>query len=356
MSALRRYLQPLVSPAVFDFWASRLDRTASWDRPLARIVSRRAESRDAVTLVLQANRHFGGFQPGQHLNVTAEIDGARLTRSYSPSQVPGHPRRLSITVRRVQAGRLSSQLCLRARVGDVLELGPAFGEMTWPRETDGPWLFLAAGSGITPLMSLIRSAAATGRMPDLQLVYWARQRADLCFVDELRALSKALPRLRCHFVLTREASLEAHESAGRPSQVLLDRLVPDPAARRVRACGPHGFVESLRGLLDGRVADFLAESFTPAPLPLAPTGTVRVELARSGRTLEVTTGTPLLAALEAQGLRPAHGCRMGLCNTCACAKQAGTTQDLVGGALDAEPNPALRICVNRAASDLILDL
>lgn len=356
MTSLRRYLQPLVSPPVFDFWASRFSPAESWDRVLAKVVARRVESRDAITLELRANRHFKGLRPGQHVNVTAEVEGARLTRSYSPSLLSADGRRLSITVRQVDAGRLSTQLCQHTQVGDVVELGAAFGDMTWTDAAQGSRLLLAAGSGITPMISLIRSAAAAGATRDVDLVYWSRRRDELCFVDELRDLATRLPGLRCHFVLTRETELRDGEHAGRPSQELLERLVPDHAQRQVFACGPDGFVESVRELLAMHVAQFHSESFTPKALPVAVTGTVRVELTRTGRTLEIPAGMPLLAALESQGLRPAHGCRMGLCNTCACGKSAGSTQNVVDGSTDAEPASALRICVNRATSDLILDL
>jgi len=356
MTSLRRYLQPLVSPPVFDFWASRFNAAASWDRVLAKVVARRAESRDAVTLELRANRHFKGLRAGQHLNVTAEVDGARLTRSYSPSLLSADGRHLSITVREVDGGKLSTQLCRHTAIGDVVELGAAFGDMTWADAAPGARLLLAAGSGITPMISLIRSAVAAGSTLDLDLVYWARRRDELCFVDELRDLATRMPGLRCHFVLTRETGLREGEHEGRPSQELLQRLVPDHAQRQVFACGPDGFVESVRELLETRVSQFHSESFTPKALPAAVTGTVRVELTRSRRTLEVPAGMPLLAALESQGLAPAHGCRMGLCNTCACGKSAGSTQNVVDGSTDAEPTPALRICVNRATSDLILDL
>jgi len=353
-SSFPSWLTPLVSPAVFDFWAARLRPELSWDRPLARVVGRHVEAHDAVTLVLQPNRHFSGFSAGQHLNVGVQVDGVWHTRSYSPSDAPRADGRVSITVRRVPDGKVSTQLCRHTRVGDVLELGPAFGEMTG---FEGPRLFCAAGSGITPLMSLLRAAVRAGAALDLDLVYWAQHRNQLCFADELRELSRRVPGLRVHVVLTRETKLESGEHAGRPSAELMARLVPDHGRRIASVCGPAGFVESLRGLLEARCAGFQAECFTPpARIVEDVTGTVRVELARSGRTLEVAAGTPLLGALEAQGLKPAYGCRMGICNTCACGKQKGTTQNVVNGDVDPEPSSALRLCINRAASDLILDL
>lgn len=355
--SLRRLLRPVVAPQVFDFWASKFNATWSWRRPLARVVERRVEASDAVTLVLQANRHFAGFVPGQHVNVTAEINGVRITRSYSLTDLPRADGRVSITVKRVEHGRMSTQLCRRLRVGDVVELGQAFGAMTLPQRPSGSWLFLAAGSGITPLMSLTRQLSAEGFPAELTLIYWARTRAELCFARELRELAAREPRFRLQVVLTREAALLPDECSGRLDATLLRKQVPDLDRRRVYACGPAGFVATARELTQGVAQSFAAEAFTPPPsVPTTVTGTVRVELRASGRTLEIPAGQALLPALEAQGVKPAYGCRMGICNTCACGKASGTTQDLNSGDLDAEPSSALRLCVSRACTDLTLDL
>lgn len=352
-SSLSRRLQPLVSPAVFDFWTAQVNPSWSWNRPLARVVGRRTESCDAVTLVLKPNRHFAGFRAGQHVNISAEVDGARVTRSYSPSAAPRADGCVEITVKHVEGGKLSTQLCLRTKVGDVVDIGAAFGEMIWPAQAGGRWLFLAAGSGITPLMSLVREAPADA---NVDLVYWAGRRRELCFADELRQLAARKPTFRFHVALTREAALDSGEHRGRASAEQLHRLVPDLAACRTYACGPSGFVASVRSLLEHQAAQFQSEAFTPPEMPTRATGTVRVELARSGRTLGIPAGESLLTALEAQGLHPPHGCRMGLCNTCACEKLSGTTQHLFSGDTDPEPASALRLCVNRAATDLVLDL
>jgi len=351
-----RLLKPLVSAAVFDFWASQLAPGVAWSRPLAKVVERRIEARDTVTLVLKPNRHFQGFRPGQHVNIGVEVNGSRLSRSYSLTDIPRRDGLLSITVKRIEGGKVSGQLRHRTRVGDVLDIGPAFGELTLPESTGQRWLLLAAGSGITPLISLVRERAARGAAADLTLLYWARSRAELCFVRELNEIAAAQPGFRVHFLLTRESDLLPGESRGRPDSALLESLVPDLAERRVYACGPGGFVGTLRELLGDRVPSFAAEAFTPAPVVTTATGTVRVRLLASARTLEIPAGQALLPALEAQGLQPAYGCRMGICNTCVCAKLDGSTQNLDTGDVQTEADPALRLCVSRACTDLTLDL
>lgn len=353
LSQLLRTARELVDPAVFDFWATRFNPLWTWQRPLARLRERRQASADAVTLVLQTNRHFAGLRPGQHVNLGVEVEGARLTRSYSPSAVAGD--RIEITVREVDGGRVSGYLCRDARVGEVFDLGAAFGNMTLPAAVQGRWLFLAAGSGITPLMAMLRQLDAAGMPVELDLLYWARTRADLCFADELQALASRHAGFTLHLALTRE---DDHRGAFAPriGETDLAALVPHLDQRQVFACGPHGFVEAARQVLQGRVARFDAEAFTPPQAQPGETGTVEVLLSRSGRTLTVPRDRPLLQALEEQGLRPASGCRMGICNTCACTKREGITRDTRTNARSAEPDATVRICISAASSDLTLDL
>lgn len=362
-TTLGRLIAPLVKPAVFDFWAAHLNAAWSWERPLAQVVARRIEAQGTVTLDLKANRHCGAIQPGQHVNISAEVNGRRVTRSYSPTQVSRSGKRLSITVKQIDGGKLSTHLGRHVRVGDALEVGPAFGDMRLQNDAvaqDGPLLFLAAGSGITPLISLTRALDKAGLKRALTLVYWARTRAELCFVAELRALAARQPLFQVHFVLTQEAQRLSGEHAERLNAELLASLVPDLAQRRVHACGPAGFVDTARALSTGQSRSFVGEAFTPPPAlaidDVDTNRTVQIKLALSDRTLTVPAGEALLPALEAQGLKLPSGCRMGICNTCSCPKQSGTTQHLHTGDREELPTSALRLCVSRACTDLTLDL
>src|SRR5690606_32183735 len=145
-------------------------------------------------------------------------------------------------------------------------------------------------------------------------------------------------------------------ASGRIDAVALQELVSVLPERRVYACGPTGFVSTAQALLEGSVASFAAEAFSPSDSLPVEDGDVQVHLARRGLTLSLPRASTLLAALEAAGLRPESGCRMGICNTCACGKRSGATRDLLTGELISEPVSSLRLCVNRAASDLVLDL
>ncbi|HEY1136216.1 MAG TPA: ferredoxin reductase [Xanthomonadaceae bacterium] len=351
MPLLGRAWAALVPDHVFDFWAGRVSPTWSRRRPLARIAAREVAAEDTVTLVLAANRHVRMPAPGQHLMVGAEIDGRRVARSYSPTPLPGG--RFAITVKAVPDGRLSRHLVQTARVGDVLSIGEPFGALAWPTG-ETPVLLLAGGSGITPLIALLRDQAARGTTRATTLAYWVRTPGEACFIDELRALADAHPALRVRIATTRATDVRfEHDRFGAAT---LAALVDEHAAPHVIACGGAGFVAHARALCDGFSASFQAEAFSPPDVLPGEDGEAEVRLARSGKILRVPRNQPLLAALEAAGLRPAHGCRMGICNTCACGKSAGTTRDVLTGARDPEPATALRLCVNAAAGDLVLDL
>ncbi len=343
-----RLARRVVSPALFDFWATRLNPLWTLEQPLARLVERQPASRDAVTLILAPNRHWRGMQAGQHVNLGVEIAGRRLIRSYSPT--PLDDGRLAITVKAIEGGLVSGHLARQAQPGEVFALDQAFGEMGVPK-AGNDLLLLAAGSGITPLRALLRALAAQGMPVAVDLLYWARRRDELCFVEELQALAAMHPRLRVRLLLTREGDVPAP----RIGELPLDQIV-DLSQRHVLACGPGGFVHSARTRLEGRVAQFQAEAFSVPALADDEEGMVEVELARSGRRVQLARGQSLLQGLEAQGLRPKHGCRMGICNSCACARQSGTTRHLLTGEHSSEPSAQVRLCISAPSTDLILDL
>lgn len=356
-SRIARLLSPLLPSPVLEFWAGRLNPLLSLERVRAEVVESRVEARDTVTLLLQPNRLFRGFRPGQHVNVTVEVNGARLTRSYSLSDRPRADGRLAITVRQEEGGKVSTQLCQHTRPGDIVELGQAFGEMTLPDAPAGDFLLLAAGSGITPLMSLTRALLAGDAPVCVTLAYWAQTRAELCFLNDLQALAANDRRFRLLTVLTREPVLLKDELSGRLSAEFLAAQLPTLATQQVMACGPFGFADSARQLLQGRVRSFAAEAFTLPQNPDADTDrAVTVTLTRSARTVTLSSAQTLLEGLEAQGIRPESGCRMGICHTCSCRQQSGSSRNRLTGDVQDEAGSQVRLCVSRPQTDLVLDL
>ncbi|WMJ69458.1 ferredoxin reductase [Stenotrophomonas sp. 24(2023)] len=344
----RRWL----SPALFDFWAGQLNPLWTLREPMARLLRREPAGEGAATLVLRVNRHFAGLRAGQHVTLGVELDGRLYRRSYSPTQVGR--RELAITVKAVDGGRISRHLVAHAQPGELFHLDQAFGDFHLP--SAAPVLLLAAGSGITPMRSLLREACQRPLAAPVDLFYWERTTAAQQFGDELRALAAGQPNLRVHLLATREGEVPSPRIDTHPLEVAGDDT--PLAQRHVLACGPDGFVAAARRRLAHQVAGFQAEAFTPpaAMTGAAAEGEVALTLARSGRQLRVPRGRSLLESLEAEGIKPKHGCRMGICNTCTCAQVSGHSRHLRNGDVQAEPAQQVRICVSAPTTDLTLDL
>jgi ferredoxin-NADP reductase len=352
----KNLITPLINPAQFDFWAEQLGSTHAWQRCFARVVSVRAEGSNTRTLTLKVNRNWVGFVAGQHCNVTAIIAGRNITRSYSISSDPFDGRRVKITVRREPGGLMSEYLCNDIKVGDRLELGSPFGDMTLPTLMPKHLLLLAAGSGITPMMSQIRTLARTGMPTVVTLMYWEKTSAYFNFAQELTAIALQYANFSLNLITTRVHSEQA--TLGRISNELLSQVVNIETVNQVFACGSSGFVQAAASVCELRKLPLLSEAFTPPKIKAANTEITQydVYLRRQGLNLRVSNQLPLLEQLESAGVSVASGCRQGICNTCTCVRNSGTTADAFSGAVGNEPSQIIKLCVSRAASNIELDL
>lgn len=337
------------------FWARELVPTHSRHAIRAEVVGVRRETADTKTFELRPNRAWRGHRAGQYTSIAIEIDGVRTHRCYSISSAPGTVP-LAITVKRVPGGRVSSWLHERVRPGDVLGLGPATGDFTLPDDSPPRLLLLSGGSGITPVMSILRDLAAREALDDVVFVHHARTAADVIFGDELAALAAA------HAGLQLVVCLDDDRDAPRGfDEARLAALVPDFAARSTYLCGPPPLMDRAARLWAdvGASHRLVREHFAPAPSMTRQAGAdepVSVYLALSER--QITVGGPgaLLDRLERVGERPAHGCRIGICRTCTCRKQSGTVQNLVTGEVSDRPDEDIQLCISVPRSDLQLDL
>jgi ferredoxin-NADP reductase len=206
------------------------------------------EGPSAATIVLDLP-DWPGHHAGQHVDIrlTAE-DGYQAQRSYSIASAPEDPR-LELTVERLDDGEVSPYLVDELRGGDGLELrGPVGGHFTWETTDGGPLLLVAGGSGLVPLMAMLRHRAAQASAVDARLLLSARTWEDVLYRDELGGLGD----VRVHVTLTRAQPPDWSGSARRVDADMLRELGPPPeAAPRVFVCGPTAFVE--------RAADLLVE-------------------------------------------------------------------------------------------------
>ena len=184
----RRAVELLATPLLPDDYLDVLAPLRSGAALRAKVEAVRPETRDSVTLLLKPGRGWRSHQPGQYVRLGVDVDGVRLWRSYSLTSVPG-AKRLTVTVNAIEGGLVSTHLVRNARPGLILHLDQPTGEFVLPARRPGQVLFVTAGSGITPVMGMLRSALHELR--DVVVVHSAPVREAVVFGDELRTLAAA---------------------------------------------------------------------------------------------------------------------------------------------------------------------
>ncbi|MDI6101075.1 ferredoxin reductase [Actinoplanes sp. NEAU-A12] len=316
----------------------------------ARIDAVRPETANAVTLELRPGRGWQPHEPGQYVRLGVDVDGVRLWRAYSVSSAAGRrDGRFTVTVNAVADGVVSSYLLANARKGMLVHLDLPTGDFLLPAQRPAKTLFVTAGSGITPVMGMLRSALH--ELNDVVVVHSARTADDVVFGAELRDLA-ARGRIRL---------IERHTRAdGRLKPADLGELVPDLFERETWACGPGDLLDGLQEhWADAGAGERLhVERFRPTVLVAGDGGTVTFE--KSGLVAEAPGGRSILEAGEAAGQLMPAGCRMGICFKCVLPMREGIVRDMRDGTITtaAEVDGAdvlIQTCVSAAAGPCRLD-
>lgn len=338
------------TPLLPDDLLGTLNPLWSTSEPHAKVVGLRRETADTTTLLLRTGSRHPAHRPGQFVGIGTQRDGVWHWRTYSATSRPGDPR-LAITVTAVPGGTVSGALAHDTPVGSLLRIGPPAGEFVLPDPVPEKLLFLTAGSGITPVMGMLRELAATvpEALHGAVLLHCDRTPADVVFGPTLRGLA----------VSTGLRLVERHTARhGRLTPDTLADAVPDWAVRQTWACGPAGLLDTLTDHWQ-RAGDpdaLRIERFRP-PAPVATDATGgRVRFTRSGIEADAGPGTPLMAAGEAAGAVLPSGCRMGICHTCVGTLRAGAVRNLHTGEKNDTPGETVRTCVSGAAGDVEIEL
>jgi len=305
------------------------------------------ETRDAATIVIRPGRGWRGHRPGQYIRIGIDVDGVRQWRAYSlTSDLTRTDGCISVTVKAIPDGKVSNHLVHKARPGTVVQLDQAAGEFCLPAQRPEKALFITAGSGITPVMGMLRNHP---ELTDVVLVHSAPTADDVVFGADLREMA-AEGRIRL---------VEQHtDTAGMLDAAGIAALVPDLAERSTWACGPVGMLEALEQhwTAAGIAERLYTERFRPSVLVTGEGGTV--SFAKSGTTVEADGATPILDAAEDAGLLMPSGCRMGICYGCVLPLREGAVRDLRNGEITtAAPGDGVLIqtCVSAAAGACDID-
>ena len=351
----RRVVEALATPLVPGDYLDLVDPLRAGADLRGRIIDIRHETADAVTIVIRPGRGWLGHVPGQYIRIGIDIDGVRQWRAYSlthradGSSAAGIPAGcIAITTKAIPDGVVSNHLVRRARPGTLVMLDQATGDFCLPTPAPEKVLFLTAGSGITPVMGMLRNQL--GELADAAHVHCAPTASDVIFADELHGFADS-----GRLALT----LNLDDEHGVLDLARLDTLVPDWRERETWLCGPTGLLDAAEAhWAAAGLADALhTERFRPSTIEPGEGGTVT--FSASGRTVETDGGTPILDAGEAAGVLMPSGCRMGICFGCVVTMREGAIRDLRTGDITVvEPGDELPVqtCVNAVAGACDLDL
>jgi ferredoxin-NADP reductase len=279
------------------------------------------------------------------------VDGVFHWRAYSITSDPGRDDGcIAITPKLVADGKVSPHLVRQAKPGAILRLGGVEGDFTLPDPLPPKLLFVSAGSGITPIMSMLRSLHRRGRLDDVVVLHSARTADGVIFGDQLRALDERSPGLKLHLQVTSES--------GRLEPVHLDERCPDWRERQAFASGPGEMLDALTDHWEreGELDRLHMERFQPriGGGEEGEGGTIR--FTGSDAETECDGATPILVAGEEAGLELPFGCREGICHTCVGKLCSGQVRDLRNGKVSGSEGEMVRTCINAPEGPVEIEL
>jgi ferredoxin-NADP reductase len=352
---LRKLAARITTPLLPDDYLHLANPLWSARELRGRILEVRQETEDSATLAIKPGWGFSfDYQPGQYIGIGLLVEGRWRWRSYSLTSSPAGATRLAtdrtvtITVKAMPEGFLSTHLVAGVEPGTIVRLAAPQGNFVLPDPAPPSILFLTAGSGITPVMSMLRTLVRRNQISDITHLHSAPTAADVMFASELAELAADQPGYRLRVRETR--------TEGRFDLARLSQQVPDWRERQTWACGPEGMLnEAEKVWLGAGIGDRLhLERFAVSKAAPAGAGGT-VTFARSGRSVAADAATSLMDAGEGAGVQMPFGCRMGICQSCVVGLVEGHVRDLRTGA-EHDPGTRVQTCISSASGDCVLDI
>jgi stearoyl-CoA 9-desaturase NADPH oxidoreductase len=345
-----RAIRLLTTPLLPEDFLCLVNPLWSTTQPRGKVVDVRRETARASTLRIRPGLRWAGHAAGQYVRVGVDIDGVRHWRSYSLTSPPDRADGcIEVTVQAQPGGLVSTHLAHATPVGTIVHLAPAEGAFVLPTPTPRRLLLITAGSGITPVMAMLRELSRRGPLPDTVLLHCAPSLGEMIFRNELLALSERHPGLRLR--------LRATTTEGRFALADLPALCPDWSARDAFACGPDGLLADAERHWSEHPGRLRTERFAAPIQPVSGRdqggGLVRYG---TGDPVEVDGSTSLLSAGEAAGTLLPSGCRMGICFGCVLPLREGQVRDLRTGQVHGEPGELVQTCISGASGSARLEL
>lgn len=345
-------MRSLFSPLLPDDYLELINPLWSTRELRGRIERIERETGEAVTIVIRPGYDWERHKPGQYLRIGVVIDGIHHWRAYSITSDPDHPQGyISVTPKLVEEGKVSPFLNREIRPGAIVKLGGVEGTFVLPEDAPEKILFISAGSGITPIMSMLRHLDAEDMVNDVVHLHSARQPDGVIFGQQLRRIDERHEGFRLH--------IQETGSAGRISPSDLDKLCPDWREREAFASGPAEMLDDLTAHWSehGDPDRFNLERFQPIIGGDAGDGIGgTISFLRSDIEATCDGGTPILEAGEDAGATLPYGCRMGICHTCVGRLRSGEVRDLRTGEVSGQEGEMIRTCVNAPEGPVEIEL
>jgi len=355
VSPLRRRaldaVRSLFTPLLPDDYLELINPLWSTRELRGRVERIEREAGDAITITIRPGYDWEGHEPGQYLRIGVIVDGIFHWRAYSLTSEPdAEDGCISVTPKLVEEGKVTPFLVRKIQPGAVIRLGGTEGDFKLPDPLPEKLLFISAGSGVTPIMSMLRALDRRGELRDAVHLHSARTEREVIFGDRLGDLDARHDGYALRLRLT--------GSEGRMKPADLDELCADWRERETFASGPGDMLDALtdhweaEGILDR----LHMERFQPKLGEAEEGEGGKIRFARSEAEAESDGSTPILVAGEEAGLELPFGCREGICHTCVGKLCKGQVRDLRNGKIYGSEGETVRTCINAPEGDIEIEL
>lgn len=313
------------------------------------------------------------YKPGQFITIEIPTTPEPTLRTYTLSSSPSRPLSINVTIKAQPDSVGSRWLFDNLKEGDKLRAFGPGGIFTFMNYSAEKYLFIAAGSGITPMISMTRWLYDNGERPDITVINCARRPSEIIFAEEFRRMAQRVPEIKLGYVVEEDDDFAAWAGfRGRLNQIMMELIAPDYFEREVFCCGPEPFMRGVRDILNAagfdmehyheesfqapiRTEDEIPEYEEPTPdESLA----AEIRFARADRAVACVQTDTVLEVARAHGLAIPSACQFGVCGTCKVRKLGGEVNMVHnGGISDAEVAEGyILACCSRPIGSVSVDL
>ena len=346
-----RAVRALFTPLLPDDYLELINPLWSTRELRGRIERVEHETHDAVTIAIKPGFEWEGHRPGQYLRVGVVVDGVHHWRAYSLTSDPDRSDGcICITPKYVEGGTVTPFLVRQAKPGALVRLGGVEGDFVLPEPPPERLLFITAGSGITPIMSMLRHLDRRDALGDAVHIHSARTADDVIFGKRLRGLDARRDGYRLRVRLTGEQ--------GRLKPADLDDACSDWRERETFLSGPEQMIDAMLEHWErhGDVERLHLERFQPKIDAGEQGEGGAITFLKSETTTESDGSTPILVAGEEAGLELPFGCREGVCHTCIGRLCSGRVRDMRNGKVYGSASEMVRTCISAPEGPIEIDL